>query len=275
MNGGGGDGQAHNDGGKQLHALGGHVDAQGQGDDEAIEHAAADGRHRLDPQPAPGEDGFADDEGGQADDHHAGAQVDIGGALVLCQYRPGQRGHGVGHAQPHRDGKGGGDGAGPDHVRVIAGGADGKAQPGAQEEDEQHTDHQGDEGRHNQFVGGVLPHQVLGDGEHRGGFEHGHVGGKAHDSQVDGVQSGVGDDAGQDGGHAQAGLQKSGDKARAGTGQNGQDQPQEGVSGHGGGGGDRTAQGERAVGGHIRDVKHAEAEEQSHSHKRIDAARVE
>lgn len=95
---------------------------------EAVDDAARDGGHSLDPHAAAAKERLADDERGQADDDHAGAEVDVRRALVLGQHRAGQRGHGVGDAKAHRDGEGCVDGGRTDHVRVIAGSADGQAQ---------------------------------------------------------------------------------------------------------------------------------------------------
>ena len=44
----------------------------------------------TDPEhPAPAQDHLPDDEAGKADDHHAGAQADVGELLVLGQEGPG------------------------------------------------------------------------------------------------------------------------------------------------------------------------------------------
>lgn len=146
------------------------------------------------------------------------------------QHRAGQRGHGVGDAETHRDGEGGVDGRRTDHVRVIAGSADGQAQPSAEERDEQRADHNGDKRRHDELIGCALAKNALCSGKDCFGFQHGHVGGEAHDRKVDRVQPRVGDDARQNRRHSELCLQKRGDKARRHTGQHGQRQPQERVA---------------------------------------------
>ena len=52
-------------------------------------------------------------------------------------------------------------------------------------------------------------------------------------------------------------------------------QPQHRVPGHRGGGRYRTPKGERAVGGHIGNVQHAETQVERHRHQSIDAAQLQ
>ena len=252
--GGGGDGQRHDDGGNQLETLRRDVGAQGQRDDEAVDDTACHSRRGLGPHAATAKQRLANDEGRQADDHHAGAQVDVGRFLVLGQYGAGKGRHGVGNAQANRDGERRVDGGGTHHVGVIAGGADGKAHPGAQEQDQQQADDHGDDRGHQQLVREHIAKKRLRHCKDGLRFQHWHVGGKAHNRQVDGVQPRVGDDAGEDRRHAQAGLQSGCDKAGSRTGGNSQKQTQHRVPGHRGGSRDRAPQGKGAVGTHIGDI---------------------
>ena len=64
---------------------------------------------------------LADDEGGQADNDHAGAQIDVRSLLILGQHRTGQGGQGIGQHQADGNGEAGVDGGGADHVRVVTG----------------------------------------------------------------------------------------------------------------------------------------------------------
>lgn len=80
----------------------------------------------------------------------AGTDVDIDGLLRLGQQAAGQTGKGVGDAEADNGRKDGVDRRGSDHIRVIARGADGKAQlrlqKQAQEDgDENHRDGGDDE----------------------------------------------------------------------------------------------------------------------------------
>ena len=269
------DGQRHDDGRDQLQTFRGDIGTQCQRDDKAVDHAARHGGHSLDPHAAAAEERLADDEGRQTDNDHAGAEVDVGRALVLRQHRTGQCRHGVGDAKPHRDGEGRVDRGGAHHVGVITGGADGQAQPGAQKRDEQGADGHRDNHCDQQLGGGTLAESALRRRKDGHGLEHRHIGGKAHDRKVYRIKPRVGDDACQNGGHCQPRLQKRRDKACGGTGQHGQRQPQKWVAGHSGGGRDGTAQRESAVGRHIGDVQHAEAQEQRHRNQRVDEAKLQ
>ena len=80
-------------------------------------------------------------------------QIDVGSALILGADRAGKGGEGIGQHQTDGDGKGGVDGAGPDHVRIVAGGPDGKAQPGFQEQNHGDTRKGGNHNGGDQLVG--------------------------------------------------------------------------------------------------------------------------
>ena len=83
-------GQRHNDGRNQLQALAGNIGTQGQRNDKAEDHAARHSRSRFDSHTAAAKQRFANNQRSQTDDHHASAQVDIGGFLVLSQNRAGK-----------------------------------------------------------------------------------------------------------------------------------------------------------------------------------------
>ena len=82
---------------------------------------------------------LAHEQGGQGNGHHAGADVNADGLLTLGQQAAGQTREGVGHAQAHDGGKGGIDRGGADHIGIVAGGADGQAQAGAQKQGQKTT----------------------------------------------------------------------------------------------------------------------------------------
>ncbi len=135
----GGNGRAHNNGGDQLHVVGRDIEAQGSGVDAAVDDAA---RHDTQHPPDHGalaDKCLADDQRGQSQHYHAGAAVYIGKSAVLGHHGSGQAGHGISHTKAHCNGKGGIDGGGPHHIRVVAGGPDGQPQPGTQKQHQQNS----------------------------------------------------------------------------------------------------------------------------------------
>ena len=78
-----GDGEHHDDRGDELQHEGRHVEAEGDGVDEPEDEGAedhADGAHE---DAAAAQDRPADEEGGEGDGDHAGADVDVDGFLGL------------------------------------------------------------------------------------------------------------------------------------------------------------------------------------------------
>ena len=71
------------------------------------------------------------------------------------------------------------------------------------------------------------------------------------------------------------GLQECGDKPGAGTGQHGQHKTKERMPRHCGGSRHGTAKGERAIGGHIGNIQHTEAQKQCHGHKGVNKAQLQ
>ena len=193
--------------------------------------------------------------------------------MALRQQAAGQTREGVGHAQTHDGGEGGVDGGGAHHVGVVAGGADSKTQPRAQEQcQKRHHQRHGHQSHHQLILVGQerALQQRLGLGEHGLGFIHVQQGGAVHDGDIDGVEAGVDDDARQKAVDAHFRLQQGGDEAgeHAGGhgGQNGQiGMPRDGHRGaHGG------AQSKAAVGGQVADVEHGVAQKQRQHRQRAD-----
>ena len=83
---------------------------------------------------------LADDDAGQAPDHHADAHLHVGEALVLRQQRAGQRDQAVGERQAEHDHVVDVHAERADHLRVVAGGAHRRAEVGAEEEVEDDAD---------------------------------------------------------------------------------------------------------------------------------------
>ena len=255
--GGGRDGQGHHQGGHQLEAVHWHhLGVKHQSVNETVEDAARHYRNGSPEHGAPAHDGLTDNQAGQADDHDSGAAVDVSCLLGLAHYCAGQAGEGVGHAQADGDGEIGVDGGGAHHVPVVAGGADAEAQPGAQEGHQQHTRQHGDPPGEEDGVPVAADAGGAEEGEDGILLEQGLVGLPAHGHEVYGIQPRVGDDARQDGGHSQLGLEEGGDKPGAGPGQHGGGDGQEGVSRGGEGHRHGAAQDETAVGGQVGDVQH-------------------
>ena len=161
------------------------------------------------------------------------------------------------------------DGGGPDHVPVVASSPDGESQPGAQEGHQDGAHHHRDGAGEKDGI--PVPADAGGAEEGKDGVlpQQGLIGLPAHGHQVDGVETGVGDDARQDGGHPQLGLEKGGDKAGTGTTDHGGWDGQEGMAGSGAGHRYGAAQDEAAIGGHIGDIQDAIAEEKGHGHQGI------
>ena len=171
----------------------------------------------------------------------------------------GQPGEGVGHAQAHGDGEGGIDGGSPYHVHVVAGGADGEAQPGSQEQDQQDAHEDCDESGKQSFVPGSADACVFEEGEDGFGFQKAYVGAPAHDHKVHGVEAHVGDDAGQYGGNAELCLKKCGYKACGHACNHGGGNGKQGMPGGGQGHGYGGAQDKAAVCGQIRNIQNTVA----------------
>ena len=146
-------GDGHDDGGHQLHGGGGHIEAQRHSHDKTVQAAA---EHHADDAAQHGalaKQCLADDEGCQCDGHHAGAHIDITALLILRQQAAGEGAQCAGNAQAHRDGEGRVDAGSAHHGSVVTGGADGQAQPGAEEAQHRRTGKQD----HGQRDGQLIP----------------------------------------------------------------------------------------------------------------------
>ena len=272
---GGGDGQHHDHRGYQLQHEGGHIQPQGDGVHQAEGKSAHHHAHGPLEDAALAQQHLTHEQGGQGDGHHAGADVDADGFLALGQQTAGQTREGVGHAQAHNGGEGGVDGGGADHVGIVAGGADGQTQAGAQKQGQKyHHGGYGDD-RHQQLIllgkDGALQ-QSPGLGEHGLGFVHVQQGGAAHDGDIDGVEPGVDNDARQEAVDAHFRLQQGGDEAGEDPG--GQD-GQVGMPGNGHRSTHGGAQGEAAVGGQVAHIEHGVAQKQRQHRQRADEAQLQ
>ena len=86
------------------------------------------------PKPAAGADkGLPQDHAREAPDNHTDAHLNVGESLVLGEDRARERHHRVGHHQADRDHPPDVRAECPDHPRVVAGGAHGRAQAGPEE----------------------------------------------------------------------------------------------------------------------------------------------
>ena len=141
-------GQSHDDGRQQLQTLHRYnLGVKDNGVDKPVDHGADHHRqHALGNGPA-AQNRFTDDEAGQADDHDAGAGVDVHRLLILAHHGPGEGRQGVGYAQSYRDGECRVQGRGPHHVGIIACGPDGKAHACFQKCQQQYARQNGDRSR--------------------------------------------------------------------------------------------------------------------------------
>ena len=72
--------------------------------------------------------------------------------LTLGQQAAGQPREGIGYAQAYDGGKGGIDRGGADHVRIVAGGADGQTQAGVQKQGQKNDHGNHGDDRHKQLI---------------------------------------------------------------------------------------------------------------------------
>ena len=161
------------------------------------------------------------------------------------------------------------DALGTGHVGVGAGGPEAAAPLGAAQPVEKQHQHGGEEQQQGQGVGEVQrTYEAL--GQQQGVFVHAHslVGLAAHDTQVDGVQGQLGENTGQNGGDAAAGVELAGDEAGHGAAQRRAQQRQPGVDAaanqhdaHGAAGGQGT------VHRQVRHVQHPEGEVDADGHQ--------
>ena len=275
---GGGDGQHYDHRGYQLQHEGGHIQPQGDG----IHQAEGEGAHHHADGPledaALAQQHLAHEQGGQGNGHHAGADVNADGFLTLGQQAAGETREGVGHAQAHDGGKGGIDRGGADHIGIVAGGADGQAQAGAQKQGQKNYHGNNGDDRHQQLIllrkNGALQ-QSPGLGEHGLGFVHVQQGGAAHDGDIDGVKPGVDNDARQEAVDAHFRLQQGGDEAGEDSGGHGGQNGQVGMPGNGHRGTHGGAQSEAAVGGQVAHIEHGVAQKQCQHRQRADEAQLQ
>ena len=200
---------------------------------------------------------LADDDGGQTDDDGAAAHVHGGAALVLGQQAAGEGHQAVGHHQAQHLGGVGVDALGTGHVGVGAGGTEGAAQLGAEEPVEDGDDHHGEDGQQKKGIAEAHLTDVAG-GDQQGLLVHtegqGGLGAGAaadgHDTQVDGVEGQLGQDAGEDSGDTAGGVEQTGDQTGQHAGDNGHQEGHPGVEAHGDAqGGHGAAGGQGAIHG--------------------------
>ena len=268
-----GDGDGDDDGGDELEVLGRDVQPQRQRDDQAVDDAAEhDADDALaDPAAAAGKD-LADDQTRQRDRDHAGAEVDVAELVVLTDQAAGERREGVGEAQADRDGDLGVDGGGADHVETVARRADGKSERRAEKPDEHDRDHTQQQREQHQRAPLAAAGECLEQRKDRIAPRDGHVGRKAHDREVDRIQAGVRDDAGEDALHAEARLQKGGDEAREHTSSHGRRQRQKRMPRDGEHRAHGAAERKAAVGREVCNVQDGKADEQRQRDEAVNQA---
>ena len=96
-----------------------------------------------------------------------------------------------------------------------------------------------------------------------------HVG-RPHDREIHGIEPEVCDDARQDRGYPQLGLEEGGDKTGGGPGQHGHGQSQNRVAHQADRGGHGAAQRKGAVGGEIGDIQDGIAQKECQRHQGVD-----
>ena len=160
--------------------------------------------------------GLPDDHGGQTDDHGAASHVHIGVALILTQQAAGHSHHGVGQRQTDDLHQAGVHALGPAHHGVAAGGAEGAAQLGAEEQDQQGHQHRRPAQQHRQRGGDVHLGQQYVDAAGRQGLVR-----LAQDLQVHGPEHHLGQDARQNGRDTQQHVEQARHRAGQQAGQHG------------------------------------------------------
>ncbi len=80
---------------------------------------------------------FSDDDAGQSPHHHSDSHADVRESLILRQQRSGQRHEAVRNRHSEDDHVGVVDAQRPDHLHVVAGGAHGHTEVGAQKKIQQ------------------------------------------------------------------------------------------------------------------------------------------
>ena len=262
----------------QLQHRGRHVEAQGDGIDQAEDERAQDHADGALRNASAAHEGAADEEACQGDGHHAGSDVDVDGLLGLGQEAAGEGREGVGDAEADGGGEGGVNRGRAHHVGVVARGADGEAEARAQEEREEdnHENH-GDEGHQELILGrqGGSLQEILRQGEDGLGLVHVQERGIAHDGDVDGIEAGVDDDAGKEALDPHAGLEQGRDEARDDARKHRGRQGEPGVAGDGNHGAHTGAEGEAAVRGQVADVQHRIAQEQGQNGQGVDETELQ
>ena len=137
---------------------------------------------------------------GQAADHHSHPQADVGEALILGGKGARKSHQGVREADPDNfEGFRVGS-AGNNHALISAQGTQGKTQIGAEEGDEQENTEQGDKAEEDKLgkAGGDKALGPLVENSNKVTFlQQGYVGLAAHNADVDGVEHGHGQNAGE------------------------------------------------------------------------------
>ena len=174
---------------------------------------------------------LADDDGSQTDDDGASAHVHIGSALILGKQRPRQGNQAVAEHQADGNGDTGIHALGAGHPPVCTGGPKGAAVLRTEEPVENGNEHhQGDNGGHQRIAQGQLSGKPLGYDQIV--LIHGNrlIRLAAHNPQIHGVQSQLGQDAAEDGRNAAAGVQQAGSHTGKQTHQEGAHQRQPGIT---------------------------------------------
>ena len=220
------------------------------------------------------EDHLTDDDGSQTDNDSATAHVDVAGALILGQQRAGERHKTVREHQAQHDIGVGVDALRARHVGVCAGCAQGAAALRAEEPVQKRDHAECEKKQHWQRIFQTqVTHKAL--RHHQRVFIHadGLIGFAVHDAQVNGIERKLRQNAGQDRGNAAFGVEHPRDKACQHPTDKRAQQRQPRVHARA----DqhdscRTAGGDGAVDGQIRNVQNTEGDVHADGHQAPDEA---
>ena len=174
---------------------------------------------------------LADDDGSQANDNGASSHVHIGSALILGKQCARQGNQAVAEHQTNGNGDPGIHALGAGHPPVGAGGPQGAAVLRPEKPVENGNEHhQGDNGGHQRIAQGQLSCKPLGYDQIV--LIHGNrlVRLAAHNPQIHGIQSQLGQNAAEDGRNTAAGVQQAGDHTGKQAHQEGTHQCQPGIA---------------------------------------------
>ncbi len=188
------------------------MEAQRDRDRKTIQATAEDHAHDPAENTVLTDKRLPDDQAGKRDRHHAGAEVNITGLLIMSYQAAGKRRHRAGNAQAYGNGKARIDAGRLHHILVVSGRADRKSYPRAEKPCQKHTHDHNDNDRYDQAVP-VASQHIFEQAVDCLVFKNRQVGRKAHYCQIHGIQPRVHDDPGKDRLHTELCLKRRHDKA--------------------------------------------------------------